>query len=141
MYMCITAPENTAQGTPSCQLVENSGTASAHSNVRVVTNIRGKSGMEAREALRMGIGGGARNLGRDEIGQIAPGFAADFVAWRTDSIGFAGAGKDPVAGLLYCTPSIGSVDLSVINGDVVVRDGELLTLDLKVGAGPPPLHA
>lgn len=80
----------------------------------------------------MGIRGGARNLGRDDIGQIAPGFAADFVAWRTDSIGFAGAGKDPVAGLLYCTPSIGSVDLSVINGDVVVRDGELLTLDLKV---------
>ncbi|BDA49398.1 5'-deoxyadenosine deaminase [Coccomyxa sp. Obi] len=88
-------------------------------------------GMEAREALRVGISGGARNLGRDDIGQIAPGFAADFVAWRTDSIGFAGAGKDPVAGLLYCTPSIGSVDLSVINGDVVVRDGELLTLDLK----------
>ena len=93
--------------------------------------------MEAREALSVGIGGGARNLGRDDIGQIAPGFAADFVAWRTDSVGFAGAGKDPVTGLLYCTPSIGFVDLSVINGEVIVRDGELLSLDLKVTAVAP----
>lgn len=88
--------------------------------------------MHAREALRLAIAGGARNLGRDDIGKIAPGFAADFVGWRTDTIGFSGAGKDPVAGLLYCTPSIGFVDLSVINGEIIVRDGELQTLDLKV---------
>ncbi len=88
--------------------------------------------MDAREALQLAIAGGARNLGRDDIGKIAPGFAADFVGWRTDTIGFSGAGKDPVAGLLYCTPSIGFVDLSVINGEVIVRDGELQTLDLKV---------
>ncbi len=96
--------------------------------------------MEAREALRVAIEGGARNLGRDDIGQIAPGFAADFVAWRTDSIGFAGASKDPVAGLLYCTPSIGFVDFSVINGDVIVRDGQLQTLDLKVSSGCVCIH-
>ena len=88
--------------------------------------------MEGREALEVAIKGGARNLGRDDIGEIAPGFAADFVAWRTDAIGFAGAGKDPVAALLLCTPSIGFVDLSVINGRVVVRDGALKTLDLPV---------
>lgn len=89
--------------------------------------------MEAREALEVGIKGGARNLGRGDIGEIAPGFAADFVAWRTDLIGFAGAGKDPVAALLYCTPSIGFVDLSVINGEVIVQNGHLKTLDLQVG--------
>lgn len=45
----------------------------------------------------------------------------------------AGAGQDPVAALLYCTSSIGSVDLSVINGHIVVKDGQLMTIDLQVG--------
>ena len=90
--------------------------------------------MSCREALRIAIQGGARNLGRqDDIGQIAPGFAADIVGWRVDgNIGFSGAGLDPVAGLVLCTPSIGFVDLSIINGRTVVRDGKLTTLDLGV---------
>ena len=29
-------------------------------------------------------------------------------------------------------PSVGWVDLSVINGEIVVKDGELKTLDLQV---------
>jgi hypothetical protein len=88
--------------------------------------------LEAREALELGIKGGARNLGRTDIGEIAPGFAADFVAWRTDSIGFAGGQHDVVAGLVFLTPCIGFVDLSVINGDVIVRDGKFTSLDLPV---------
>ena len=39
-------------------------------------------GMRIREALEIAIQGGARNLGRDDIGQLAPGFAADFAAWN-----------------------------------------------------------
>lgn len=50
--------------------------------------------MDCREALRVGIHGGARNLGRDDIGQIAPGFAADLAGWKTEgNIGFSGAGR------------------------------------------------
>ncbi|MFX8668512.1 amidohydrolase, partial [Acinetobacter baumannii] len=67
-------------------------------------------------------------LNRDDIGALAPGMAADFVAFRTDRIGMAGALHDPVAALVFCNP--GPVALSVINGRVVVRDGQLGTIDL-----------
>jgi 8-oxoguanine deaminase len=52
--------------------------------------------MTINEAFDVAVKGGARNLGRDDIGEIAPGFAADFVAWRTDTIGFSGARIDEV---------------------------------------------
>ena len=90
--------------------------------------------MPAREALEVGTQGGAKVLGRDDIGRIAPGMAADFVAWRTDGLSFAGAQHDLVAALLFCTPGLGPVDLSVINGDIIVKDGHMLTCDVKVRA-------
>ena len=40
--------------------------------------------------------------------------------------------RDPVAALVLCTPSIGFVDLSVINGEVIVRDGKFTTIELQV---------
>ncbi|MEW5305764.1 MAG: hypothetical protein WDW36_008283 [Sanguina aurantia] len=82
------------------------------------------AGCSAREALMMATKGGARNLGRDDIGELAPGFAADFVSWK-----FRG-GADPVAALLLAAPAAGPVSLSVINGRVIVRDGEILGFDL-----------
>ena len=45
------------------------------------------AGMSVEEALQLAIQGGAQNLGRDDIGKIASCYAADFIGWRTDSIG------------------------------------------------------
>ncbi len=86
--------------------------------------------MSAREALEIATLGGAAVLGRDDIGALVPGMAADFVAFRLDQVGFAGALHDPVAALLFCQPA--NVDLAVINGKIVVQDGVLLTVDLPV---------
>lgn len=89
----------------------------------------GPAAMSARQALEVATVGGARVLGRDDIGAIAPGMSADCVAFPLDSIGMAGgAVHDPLAALVFCTPPL--VNWSVINGRVVVRDGVLTTVDL-----------
>jgi 8-oxoguanine deaminase len=82
----------------------------------------------AREALEIATLGGASVLGRDDIGALAPGMAADFIGYRLARLEFAGALHDPLAALVFCTPP--AVDLSVINGQVRVQDGQILGLDL-----------
>lgn len=84
--------------------------------------------LTARQALELGTRGGARVLGRDDIGALEPGKAADFIAVKLARLDFAGALHDPVAALVFCTPP--RVDLSVINGRVVVQDGQLTTVEL-----------
>ncbi|TVR23315.1 MAG: 8-oxoguanine deaminase [Anaerolineaceae bacterium] len=86
--------------------------------------------MAADEMLNVATRGGAAVLGRDDIGHIAPDMAADFVAYRVDGIAFAGAQHDLKAALLFCESA--TVDASVINGRVIVRDGVLMTLDVPV---------
>ena len=88
----------------------------------------GATAMSAEEVLWLGSRGGAAVLGRDDIGHLAPGMAADFVAVSLEQLAFAGAQADPLAALLFCTPP--NVDLSVINGRIAVRDGKLQGLDL-----------
>src|SRR5438105_2304887 len=88
--------------------------------------------MSARGALWLATRGGATVLGRDDIGYLAPGMAADFIGYRLDTLDLAGgAPHDPLASLVFCHPP--QVDLSVINGRVRVQERTLLDVDL------PPL--
>jgi len=87
------------------------------------------AGLSAAESLWLATRGGAAVLGRDDIGQLAPGKAADVIGLRLDKLAYAGgAVHDPRAATLFCAPQ--TVDLSIINGAVIVQDGHLLTLDL-----------
>ncbi len=86
------------------------------------------AGLSAEEALWLATVGGAQVLGRDDIGQLIPGKAADFIGFRLERLDYAGALHDPLAALVFCTPQ--RVALSVINGRVVVEEGHLLTVDL-----------
>jgi cytosine/adenosine deaminase-related metal-dependent hydrolase len=89
----------------------------------------GAAVFSVQEALELASKGGAAVLGRDDIGSLEPGKAADFVGVNLNTLSMAGgAVHDPLAALLLCT--IDRVDLSVINGKVVVRDGQLLTIDV-----------
>ncbi|MGL4648889.1 MAG: amidohydrolase family protein, partial [Caldilineaceae bacterium] len=87
--------------------------------------------MSAREALEIATVGGARVLGRDDIGALAPGMAADFVAFDLNALGYSGgAVHDPLAALLFCHPQ--NVDLAVVNGRVLVEEGRPLHMDLEL---------
>lgn len=84
--------------------------------------------LSARQVLEIATRGSARALGRDDIGSLEVGKCADLVAFDLRAPDYAGALHDPLAALVFAAP--GKVALSVINGRVVVRDGELLTLDI-----------
>jgi cytosine/adenosine deaminase-related metal-dependent hydrolase len=86
--------------------------------------------MSAREALEIATLGGAKVLGRDDIGALAVGMAADIVTVPLDDIGVAGALHDPLAALLFC--HVPRIKHSVVNGRVVVRDGRVTTLELPL---------
>jgi cytosine/adenosine deaminase-related metal-dependent hydrolase len=92
----------------------------------------GPAEMTVRDALALATSGGARVLGRNDIGHLAPGMCADVALFDLDTLGFAGAAvHDPLGALLLCASA--QADYTVVNGVVVVRQGHLTTLEL------PPL--
>jgi cytosine/adenosine deaminase-related metal-dependent hydrolase len=90
----------------------------------------GPAYMTPRNALQLATRGGAEVLGRaHEIGQIKEGYCADIAMYRTDTLGMAGgAVHDPVGALLLCASQ--NADYTIVNGRVVVREGQLTTVDL-----------
>jgi len=89
--------------------------------------------MSAEQALELATLGGASVLGRDDIGALAPGMAADFIGYRLERLDFAGALHDPLASLVFCTPV--NVDLAVVNGRLRVQEAQIVDIEL------PPLVA
>jgi cytosine/adenosine deaminase-related metal-dependent hydrolase len=88
----------------------------------------GATALTATQALELATLEGARVLGRQDIGALKPGLAADFIGFDLNQPGFAGALHDPVAALVFCAPA--QVSFSVINGCLVVSEGRIRGLDL-----------
>ena len=84
--------------------------------------------MTAREALEIATIGGAEVLGRSDIGSLEEGKCADFIAINTHRLEYTGALHDPLAAVLFCNAV--NVDVNVVGGNFIVKDGELQTLDL-----------
>jgi cytosine/adenosine deaminase-related metal-dependent hydrolase len=85
--------------------------------------------MTARESLALATRGGAAVLNRDDIGVLAPGYAADIAAFDCRGIDFAGAEWDLLAGLLFCGPI--KTSYTIINGKIIVDQGQLVSMDMQ----------
>lgn len=86
----------------------------------------GPHALDARVAWRLATQGGAQCLGRDDCGTLEPGKCADVACFRVDDLAHAGV-ADLVAALALAPPS--RAQTVVVNGQVVVRGGRLLTAD------------
>ncbi len=83
--------------------------------------------MTARHALELATVGGAKVLGRPELGRLVPGAAADMVAIDLNRVEYAGAIHDPVAAVVMCSPV--RVDHSWVHGRPLVASGEVVGVD------------
>jgi len=88
----------------------------------------GPQALSARSALEMATLGGARLLGREDIGSLEVGKAADLIAIDVNRLEYAGAG-DLVAALVFCAPA--KVDFSIVNGWLVVEEGRLTAMEIE----------
>lgn len=79
--------------------------------------------MSARDALELATLGGAAVLGRDDIGSLEPGKAADIIGFDLNAPTYSGgAVHDPVAALVFCQPQ--NVDFAIVNGRILVEEGQ-----------------
>jgi cytosine/adenosine deaminase-related metal-dependent hydrolase len=85
--------------------------------------------LSGRAVLEMATLGGAKVLGRDDIGALEVGRCADAVAVSLERIRFAGARHDPVAALVFAQP--GNIDHSWVQGRSVVVEGRPVGVDLR----------
>lgn len=80
------------------------------------------------EMLKVATRGSAKVLGREELGQIAVGMAADFFLIDMNRMDMIGAQFDLRS--VLCTVGLkGSVDYTVVDGKVVVREGRLVQVE------------
>jgi cytosine/adenosine deaminase-related metal-dependent hydrolase len=77
------------------------------------------------DALRLATEGGARCLGRDDVGRLAPGYRADVVVWPGDDLADI---PDALAGLVLGPDR--TARHVFVSGEPVVRDGHLVGADI-----------
>ena len=92
---------------------------------RLTSSERAPSGYDL---LKIATRGGARVLGREDIGSLEPGKAGDLFLIRRDRLELVGADLD-VKSMLGTVGFKGPVDATVVNGRVVVREGRLTGVD------------
>jgi len=84
----------------------------------------------ARQVLEIATRGSASVLGRNDLGSLEKGKCADLFAINLSRLQYAGALHDPVSAVVFCSP--GNVDYTIVAGNIIVKDGQLLTIDLPV---------
>jgi 5-methylthioadenosine/S-adenosylhomocysteine deaminase len=88
----------------------------------------GSRALPALTALRMATNGGARALGlADQIGSVEVGKRADLQLVNLNRL-HTTPQPDPISTIVYAAEA-GDVETVIIDGRIVMRDGELLTLN------------
>ncbi len=88
----------------------------------------GKRGPTADDVLRLATAGGAAVLGRDDIGSLEEGKAADLVLMDWNQYQFAGGKNDPASTIVLSADSK-VVDTVFVNGRMVVQQGRLVLIE------------
>ena len=71
--------------------------------------------------------GGAKGIGRDDLGRLAEGCLADIAVVNMETINNVPC-RDPVKNLVNCATR-SDVEYVIVNGEIVVKEGKLLTID------------
>lgn len=90
---------------------------------------REATAIPAADALHMATEGGARLLGRTDIGVLAPGYKADLVILDGSAPNLHPL-HNAVSTVVYSAHA-GNVDTVLVDGRVLLRHGELTTLDIE----------
>ncbi|WP_251860132.1 8-oxoguanine deaminase [Clostridium sp. Marseille-Q2269] len=80
------------------------------------------------DILKVATRGSARILGREDIGELSVGKAADLFMIDSNRFELVGTQYDPRS-ILGTVGIKGSVDYTIIAGKIVVKDGKLTTID------------
>jgi len=84
--------------------------------------------LNTEEVLWMATVGGAKALGRDDIGQIKKGKCADLNLINMDRLEYSGALHDPAAAIVF-NVAMSPVDHVIVNGKHVVENGQITGLN------------
>ena len=88
--------------------------------------------LETRDVFEAATVGGAKALGRDDIGRLAPGCKADFVSVDVKDPSMMPL-REPLRSLIFVAADRAVRDVYV-DGEQVVADGKVLNIDLQAAS-------
>ncbi|MCI0493866.1 amidohydrolase family protein, partial [candidate division KSB1 bacterium] len=88
----------------------------------------GADAITAEQVLEMATLGSARLLGRNDIGSLEIGNAADVAIFDLNKLEYTGSLSDPLAALIFSGINHEAAT-TIVNGKIVVREGKLVNID------------
>jgi len=88
----------------------------------------GADAISAEQVLELATLGSARLLGRNDIGSLEIGKAADIAIFELNKLEYTGALSDPLAALIFSGINH-EADMTIVNGKIVLKDGKLVSID------------
>ncbi|POZ91231.1 8-oxoguanine deaminase [Petrotoga halophila] len=90
--------------------------------------IHGIKSITAEDILYMATVGGSQLINQPELGSLEEGKAADLFLVNCNRLGYTGGLYDPIS-LLINTGDTQIVDITIVNGEIVVKQGQLVNVD------------